>query len=674
MSLRKKSTVPLVSELVLQTMASRGNRGVRGMVGEKGRGGEGKREEEELRAHVYKKTLQALIYPISSVTPHKLTLWTATSPTFCSECEGLLWGLARQGVRCTECGVKCHEKCRDLLNADCLQRAAAVAGGKAGGGGRGGGKGGGNKGEERAAAIEAAIRERMRERERQRPDIFDLIRRVFQVEERAHQGHLKAAVQSVLEGTSKWSAKIAITVLCAQGLTAKDKGGTSDPYVTVHVGKSKKRTRTMPQDLNPVWNEQFFFECHNSSDRIKVRVWDEDNDLKSKLRQKLTRESDDFLGQTIIDVRTLSGEMDVWYNLEKRTDKSAVSGALRLHISVEIKGEEKSANASYHRQYTCLHENTFLHLVERENGGRVPLPSPAAEDPWTCFFDPPAQEVLHEFAMRYGIEQIFAAMTHFDCLSTKYLCPGVPAVMSTLLANINAYYAHTAASSAVSASDRFAASNFGKERFVKLLEHLHTSLKIDLNMYRQNFPASSAERLQDLKSTVDLLTSITFFRMKVLELASPPRASATVKECAKHCLKATYEYLFANCSDLFHREFQTDKKPSEEDADEGPDCLTSLDFWHKLIALLVSVIEEDKLTYGAVVNQFPQEVNLGHLSAATMWNLFAVDVRFALEEHEQHRLCPTAMYMNLHFKIKWLYTTYVQDVPLLKGTVPEYPS
>lgn len=106
----------------------------------------------------------------------------------------------------------------------------------------------------------------------------------------------------------------------------------------------------------------------------------------------------------------------------------------------------------------CLHSESCFHYS--------PVHFPLIKIPAFCqtITSLPSTQVdvfisVREISSSYNLWSL--SDSHFHCLSTKYLCPGVPAVMSTLLANINAFYAHTTASSAVSASDRFAASNFG---------------------------------------------------------------------------------------------------------------------------------------------------------------------------------------------------------------------
>lgn len=53
--------------------------------------------------------------------------------------------------------------------------------------------------------------------------------------------------------------------------------------------------------------------------------------------------------------------------------------------------------------------------------------------------------------------------------------------------------------------------------------------------------------------------------------------------------------------------------PNEKrDEDTGPK-LDDLGFWDKLVALVASVIEEDRNSYAPVLSQFPAELNIGQV-------------------------------------------------------------
>ncbi|KAK6482557.1 protein kinase C theta type-like [Huso huso] len=44
--------------------------------------------------------------------PHRFKVHNYKSPTFCEHCGTLLWGLAKQGLKCEECGMNIHHKCQ----------------------------------------------------------------------------------------------------------------------------------------------------------------------------------------------------------------------------------------------------------------------------------------------------------------------------------------------------------------------------------------------------------------------------------------------------------------------------------------------------------------------------------------------------------------------------------
>ena len=116
------------------------------------------------------------------------------------------------------------------------------------------------------------------------------------------------------------SAVLTIGIIAARGLEAMDSNGTSDPYVVVHVGSEKRKTKVIQKELNPQWNEKFDILVTDVQGTLRLQVYDKD-----------LIGSDDLIGETMIPISTFVGKKltQKWYTI---FNSSKVTGEVLVSL------------------------------------------------------------------------------------------------------------------------------------------------------------------------------------------------------------------------------------------------------------------------------------------------------------------------------------------------------
>ena len=56
---------------------------------------------------------------VYSHRPHRFERYAFSKPCNCDYCKNVLWGLVKTGLKCSDCGYNCHEKCQNQVPQNC---------------------------------------------------------------------------------------------------------------------------------------------------------------------------------------------------------------------------------------------------------------------------------------------------------------------------------------------------------------------------------------------------------------------------------------------------------------------------------------------------------------------------------------------------------------------------
>ncbi|XP_072215153.1 multiple C2 and transmembrane domain-containing protein 1 isoform X4 [Excalfactoria chinensis] len=141
-----------------------------------------------------------------------------------------------------------------------------------------------------------------------------------------------------------------ITLRRGQNLAARDRGGTSDPYVKFKLGgKEVFRSKTIHKNLNPIWEEKTCILIDNPREPLYIKVFDYDFGLQ-----------DDFIGSAFLNLASLelNRQTDVTLSLKDPHYPDHDLGNILLSVLLAPREEQREVTQSL--RLSDLHRKSQL--------------------------------------------------------------------------------------------------------------------------------------------------------------------------------------------------------------------------------------------------------------------------------------------------------------------------